>query len=582
MARQRPDRIRVAPARRRVAVRTAARLVVLATLWLPGPARGTGLGAPAPARDAHWRDDLRFLVRCIRDIHPRPFWQTSPADFDSMVAGLDRRIPELSDAQVVVELMRIAALLRDGHGGVDGSSVLGNDRLYPVRLYPFQDGIHIVSAAPEYAAHVGARLEGIGGLGAQQALDQVMQILSGENEYTRLNYAPLLLMQPRLLQALGIAERDDRVRFAVTSADGRRRSFEVRAVPVPAGRAWYRRGEGVPVAGSRTARQDAPGRGPLCWRDRDQNWWFEYLPEPRLLWMQFNAVAHAEGESLEQFCARMFDFADHHDVDKFVIDLRWNGGGNLELLNPLLHGIIRREDTLGRPGHFFAVIGRATFSAAHVCAVQLETHTNVIFVGEPSGATPNHFGDVVEARLPHSGLPVYISKWAWQPALPWDLRSWIAPQIPAPMTFADYRSNRDPALEAILRCERAEPSVSRLVRDLLESQGVEAAMQAYRQWKPLHPDRYGWTTEAELNSLAYRYLQDREPDKAIAVLQLNLETYPASAAAVEMLGEAHQARGDRERAEEHYRRALAMDPGSHPAAEMLRRLERGEPPSAWR
>jgi hypothetical protein len=579
-----PKRVRPWPGGRMV----ATFLVVGALAGLRaahGAASGTGAqpseGTTAVARVANWREDLRFLTQCIRDIHPRPFWQTSPADFDSLVNRLDRRIPDLDDAQIAVELMRVAALLRDGHSGVDTSPLLGSDRLYPVRVYPFQDGVYVMSVATEYAEYIGARVERIGPLSVQEALDQVMQVLNGENEYTRLNFAPLLLMQPRLLRVLGISTTEDQVRFEVVTRKGKRKSFWAQAVTVPAGHGWYSAGEGLPVTGYRTGREDSPGPPALCWRGRDKSYWFEYLPEQRLLWMQFNAVQNADDESLAQFCARMFDFADRHDIDKFVIDLRWNGGGNLELLNPLLHGLICRASTLGRFGHFFAVIGRGTYSAAHVCAVQLEAHTQVLFVGEPSGATPNHFGDVTRMRLPHSGLPVLISKWAWQPALPWDLRPWIAPQLPAPFTSDDYRSNRDPALNAILKCDHPEPPLGQFVRAKMEGD-LMAGAAAYREWKLRNPDIYGWTTEGEMNNLAYQYLQDQEPNKAIAVLQLNLETYPRSAQTLEILGEAYQASGETAKAVDHYRRALAIDPQSRAANEMMRRIARDEPPSAWR
>ena len=52
--------------------------------------------------------------------------------------------------------------------------------------------------------------------------------------------------------------------------------------------------------------------------------------------------------------------------------------------------------------------------------------------------------------LPYSKLEANVSNLEWQSSYPQDNRIWIAPQIYAPPTFAAYRANRDPALEAIL------------------------------------------------------------------------------------------------------------------------------------
>jgi sugar lactone lactonase YvrE len=52
--------------------------------------------------------------------------------------------------------------------------------------------------------------------------------------------------------------------------------------------------------------------------------------------------------------------------------------------------------------------------------------------------------------LPYSKLRASISDLYWQNSVAMDYRTWIAPQIYTPPTFAAYRSNRDPALEAIL------------------------------------------------------------------------------------------------------------------------------------
>ncbi len=83
-------------------------------------------------------------------------------------------------------------------------------------------------------------------------------------------------------------------------------------------------------------------------------------------------------------------------------------------------------------------------------ADDLEKHTKTLFVGEPTGASPNMYGDAEKIVLPNSGLEVWASALHWVYSEPRDNRPWIAPDIPAEHSSADYRARRDPALEAIL------------------------------------------------------------------------------------------------------------------------------------
>ena len=80
----------------------------------------------------------------------------------------------------------------------------------------------------------------------------------------------------------------------------------------------------------------------------------------------------------------------------------------------------------------------------------LEKHTKTLFVGEPTGASPNMYGDAEKIVLPNSGLEVWASALRWVYSEPRDNRPWIPPDIPASLASADYRLGRDPALEAVL------------------------------------------------------------------------------------------------------------------------------------
>ena len=195
-----------------------------------------------------------------------------------------------------------------------------------------------------------------------------------------------------------------------------------------------------------TARGDA---GPPPWLDRvSEPYWFEYLADERTVYMRFASVRNDPEQPLARFCERMFEFIEQNDVERLVIDMRLNGGGNNYLNQPLIHGLIGCKK-LARTGALFVLTSPRTFSAAAACAGNIERETGALFVGEPTGAGPNHAGDVKRFTLPNSGAALRVSELWWQWSDPRDLRRAIQPDLPAPITFEDWRTGRDPAMEAV-------------------------------------------------------------------------------------------------------------------------------------
>jgi hypothetical protein len=157
----------------------------------------------------------------------------------------------------------------------------------------------------------------------------------------------------------------------------------------------------------------------------------------------------APEEPLAAFSQRLGRLLEEQRVERLVIDMRWNHGGNAWLTAPLLAAIAGNE-RINRRGHLFVLIGPRIFSAAQVAAGLIDRFTEATFVGEPTGSRPNFVAEDDPFTLPYSRVRVNVSHLEWQGGWPQDRRSWIAPLIYVPNTFAAYRAGRDPALEAVL------------------------------------------------------------------------------------------------------------------------------------
>lgn len=503
-------------------------------------------------------------------VHKNLFHTVTREQFESAVRKLDERIPSLARHQVIVEMARIVAMVGDGHTNIAPTRdpKIGF-RAYPVRLYRFRDGLFIRAAARENADLVGARVVRIGTVSSEEAFDAARAIIGRDNEMDVKFFAPFLLAMPEVLHALGLVPDMENAAFTVESR-GRRRVVSLKPagpaemMPPDTDTSWLSRPDWV------DARDGAQRPVPLWLKDPQNKFWFEYLPGAKAVYVQYNHVSNKEDETVEAFARRLFTFVEAQSVERLVLDLRLNRGGNGEFNRPLLLGLIRSRP-VDQKGRLFVIVGRSTWSAAQGLVNELEKYTNATFVGEPTGGKVNSYGDSKRITLPNSGITVRVSTLWWQ-GDERDRRQWTAPQIAAELVFEDYRTNNDPALNAALSSVPRRP-LAELLKDAVSAGDFQRAAAAYREWRADPVNAYVLAdAELPVNSLAYELMASRRLDQAVEVFKLNAAVFPGSANAFDSLGEAYKTKGDRELAIQSYEKALELDPSMRSAAEALKEL----------
>lgn len=392
------------------------------------------------SRDEGWRYDLKFLDREIRRLHYKPYHEFTREQVDAHIRSLHDDIPKLTDAQIMTGLVRLARMAGDGHTSLRPGGAIP---MLPLQLFHFEDGVFVTAAAPDCANLAGAQVLKIGDHAIDFVLKAVEPTISRDNSMQIKATAPVRITIPLLLNGLGLIPKADETALTVRDAKGSERIVTLKAVPTN-----MNHGQRA-TEGWATARQESKRPEPLYLKNRKAAYWFEHLPEQKVVYCQYNSVRNDASETFEQFCTRLFKFVEENDLEKLIVDLRWNGGGNTFLNRPLIHGLIRCTK-INEPGKLFVVIGRNTFSAAQNCTTDIEMHTKATFVGEPTGSSPNFIGESIKIELPYSKMVGSVSDLYWGRSWPMDYRTWIAPQLYAPPTFAAYKDNRDVALEAVL------------------------------------------------------------------------------------------------------------------------------------
>lgn len=405
-------------------------------------------------RTEGWQFDIDFFDRELRRRAPNPFGIVSPEELDSALDWLDSNVPELSDAEILLNLGRLLVPLHDGHAYVcpapDRDDLLA---ALPAAFYRFEEGVFITHANARHANLVGKQVVSIEGHSIGEVAQEIMSTVCSDNPQWPSELIPFRLRETAFLHALGLIAHPDRATFGLIDGTGTQDDHtivadnEFPAAPL---------GRNFPFPDSWVTALDHLPERPRYLRDLRTPFWYESLPGLDAMYLQINSVRDGEDETFEQFSERFFAMLDETKPERLIIDIRMNKGGNTTLEWPFLYKLI--ASPLNQRGKLFVIIGRRTWSAAQNLATYLDFHTKAIFVGEPTGSSPNFTGESVEFRLPWSGTRVNVSDLFWQSGWPWDRRPWIPPDLLTPPGWEAYRAGRDVALEAIER-EIANPTL---------------------------------------------------------------------------------------------------------------------------
>jgi tetratricopeptide (TPR) repeat protein len=110
---------------------------------------------------------------------------------------------------------------------------------------------------------------------------------------------------------------------------------------------------------------------------------------------------------------------------------------------------------------------------------------------------------------------------------------------------------------------------SQNIIEIILSKGIEAGTDNYKI-RPANAN----ILEYILNSKGYRFLSEKNYDKAIELFTMNTFAFPKSANGFDSLGEAYMNKGDKTLAIKNYEKSLELNPNNGNAKDMLEELRR--------
>lgn len=377
-------------------------------------------------------EDIKYFKTELPKRHKNLFHKITKQEFNNRTDALLEKVDQLNNKQVFTELNKIIASVGDAHTTInywDGYS-------YPLQFQMFGSEVYIVNADTSLEGMMFSKVTKIDGIEIDSIIEKLKTLISHENDSWEMKNITSYLQAPVFMYGLGIIKDETKAVFTVEK-DGKIQEFTVSSLEY---------GKTADFVNKKT--EDVLNGY------YDKYYDYKYMPDSKALYFQYNVCADMENRKFADFNKEMFQVIEKNKVEKLIIDLRNNSGGNSEILNPFtkrLKSYIAKNPKV----KVYTLVGRSTFSSGMFAIYRVkEAAPKAISVGEPTGGALDCYGEVKTFNLPNSQLPISYSTKFFELSKSFKYKNkgvgTFLPDRSIQPTIEDYKNGRDVVLKFAL------------------------------------------------------------------------------------------------------------------------------------
>ncbi len=420
-----------------------------------------------------WQKDLDYLKDELPIIHSNLFFQYSQTAYDSDIDGLKKQIGVISDEAMFIKIQQLLVSVGDSHTTSDFLYKLPQMYL-PIILETYEEGIFVVGVIEIDESIMANKLISINGHPLQTVIDSMKTLFVAENESWYKRNIARYLTNYDLLRYFGFAEKE-KVKLQMENYYGITDEKVVKPILIDdleKDDISYIRFSGRKNRRPRTS--EIFGQ--------------KYMPKDSLHFVMYNrctgreyvqmqAIQDSLNMDMNEFCTNfskadkkskrkievkplpyfrhfrdsVFQVIKNQPIKKLVIDLSRNGGGVTNQGSAMIEKLAQMIDT--SKTKVYVIVGRRTFSAGLIHAMELKRLLNATIVGEPTGGKPSFYGGVDSKYLPSSCLKISFSRSHRKTTLNQEISqaSTLTPDVIFPVTFVSSTSGTDAIFDWILK-----------------------------------------------------------------------------------------------------------------------------------
>jgi len=374
-----------------------------------------------------WNQDFDYIITEIERLHPNPYRVMAKEEIESKFEQLLKKVNRLNSDEIIFEIAAIVSSLEDGHTSIVWDQYL-SDRYYPVKFKIIDDKLYIIKATDEYAEIIYKEVATINGYHPSNVIDKMASYCSAENEYFRDFLVESRLSFVDFYKNTALASKSGELELYVKDESG----YYEYNLPIVNGDDVKELGHDIDFSNTTYG---------------VYNYNFEHVSDKQLLIFNYNDCCTDKYMSFEMFNEHMWSYIEANDIEKIVIDLSRNLGGDARCFRAFFDRFAISE--LNQQGKAFVVIGNQNYSAGTEAAAMLKRLTAVELIGQPTGGSPQMFGNAEYIETPNHGVQIAVSV-DYFDTYPNYNHNAIMPDHSIIKSIEDYKKSLDPIIEYVV------------------------------------------------------------------------------------------------------------------------------------
>jgi hypothetical protein len=323
------------------------------------------------------QSQVQSVVSFIAKNHPDPYRASGKKAFQEATSKLMSSCDAMEEIDYFLALQSLVSMIRDSHTAINFFSRV--DARFAIRIREFDEAPILTRCPLDGQGYIGWEVKGIGGLSYADYIKKLGTLVSWDNEVYLKSNASGYLQMPDVMKHLGLS--DGKTLSLELSSGNKTATYLVQAA--------------TEVKLSSLAQMESLTAPTAA---KDTSYYLADLDDKGTLYFQYNVCE----DNPDYPMTAVMKALKKASPSALIIDLRYNGGGDSRVLQPMIDYVSANPDM-----RTSVLVGWDTFSSAILNAKALRKAGARLY-GEPTGGSANHYGEIIDMKIAE-GVTLFCS-----------------------------------------------------------------------------------------------------------------------------------------------------------------------------